>query len=54
MKKLLYILLALALFQSTAYLPYKFFLPMLVGSILIIITQIKLYFYDRKKTTSKL
>ena len=49
MKKLLYILLALALFQSTAYLPYKFFLPLMVGSIIIIVTQINLYFYDRKK-----
>lgn len=54
MKKLLYILLAFALFQSTAYLPYKFFLPMLVGSILIIVTQINLYIYDRKEKTAKL
>ena len=54
MKKLLYILLALVLFQSTAYLPYKFFLPLMVGSILIIVTQINLYIYDnRKKTTAK-
>jgi len=54
MKKLLYILLAIALFQLTAYLPYKFFLPLMVGSILIIVTQINLYIYDRKKTTTKL
>lgn len=54
MKRLLYILLAIALFQVTAYLPYKYFLPMFVGSILIIITQINLYFYDRKEKTSEL
>jgi hypothetical protein len=54
MKKLLYIILAIAMIPATDLLPYKFFLPMLVGSILIIVTQINLYIYDRKKTTTKL
>lgn len=54
MKKLLYIILAIAMIPATELLPYKFFLPMLVSSILIITIQINLYFYDRKKKTSKL
>jgi hypothetical protein len=54
MKKLLYILLAIGMIPATELLPYKFFLPMLVSSILIIVIQINLYIYDRKEKTSKL
>lgn len=54
MKKLLYIILAIAMIPATELLPYKFFLPMLVSSILIIVTQINLYIYDnREKKNAK-
>lgn len=55
MKKLLYSILALMSIGLTAYLPYKFFLPILFGAFLTIVIQINLYFYDtRKKEATKL
>lgn len=55
MKKLLYSILALIAIGLTAYLPYKFFIPVLFFSIGIIVSQINLYFYDtRKKEATKL
>lgn len=55
MKKLLYSILALMAIGLTAYLPYKFFIPVLFFSIGVIVSQINLYFYDtRKKEATKL